>query len=369
MLDPKLARAYGTLAGFGFIGVAVLALPSTRLLDPMPAPEAYLLTLVGLLTGLICLAVPWDWLDPRWLNLVGVAATVEAATTVEVFGQPYVAMFFLIAVLVAYVAPDPRTMGLHLGLICVALFAPVIYGSETARSSLQVALVVTPVLLLTAGLFSYLRLKMVHDRRAYHRFAEQTLVLSSQIAGRPVGPLRPPPQSEPVPRLSRVRPPVPVLAGVAAVLGIPLFAGGLAAAGVKLPDLAKGPFERVGIELPNQDEAGTGDPRRARPPVTRAAPAPAAAQATAAEEKPRQSGRDEGDETTVPTGDEAPAFPAAPATQASPSPASDPVDAPQQPASPSSNPAAKPTPIQDLLEDATQGLQGLLDQIRGAGGG
>ena len=122
------------------------------------------------------------------------------------------------------------------------------------RKSLHVAFVVIPVLLLTAGLFSYLRLKMVHDRRAYHRFAEQTLVLSSQIAGRPVGPVGLPRQVEPVPRLSNVRPPTAVLAVAAAVLGIPLFAGSLAVAGVKLPDVANDPFERVGIELPNQEE-------------------------------------------------------------------------------------------------------------------
>ncbi len=370
MLDPKLARAYGTLAGFGFVGVAVLTLPSTRLLDPMPAPEAYLLTLVGLVTGLICLAVPWDWFDPRWLNLVGVAAIIEAAATVEVFGQPYVALFFLIAVLAAYVSPDRRTMGLHLGLTCVALFAPVFYGPENARSSLHVALVVTPVLLLITALFAYLRLKMVHDRRAYHRFAEQTLVLSSQIAGRQVGPVRLPPQSEPVPRLSHVRLPVPALAAVAAVLGIPLFAGGLAAAGVKLPDVAYDPFERVGIELPNQEEPGAESPRIPAPQVKSARPAEARGRAGGTDDETApKAGRNDGDGAPLETSEGTASTAIAPATDAPAPDRSDPGPAPQHPESPAGSPAVKPTPIQDLLDEAKQGLQGLLDQIRGAAGG
>ena len=156
MLDPRLARAYGTLAGFGFIGVAVLALPSTRLLDPPPEPQAYFLTLAAMLTGLVCLAIPWDRIDARWLHAVGVTATVEAAATVAVFGFPYVAFYFLIAVLIAYVSPDVRSVGIQVGLVCLALLGPVAYGPEDARSSLHVALVVIPALLITTFLFAYL---------------------------------------------------------------------------------------------------------------------------------------------------------------------------------------------------------------------
>jgi hypothetical protein len=192
MVDPTLARAYGTLAGYGFIGVSLLSLPSTRLLDPPPSPEAYFLTLAGLLTGLCCLAVPWERIDPRWLHALGVIATAETAATVAVFGPPYVAFYFLIAVLIAYVSPDVRSIGLQVGLIVVALFGAALWGPDDPRAALNVALVTAPILLLAVGLFGYLRLKMVSDRRAYHRFAEQTLVLASQIAGRELGSPRPP---------------------------------------------------------------------------------------------------------------------------------------------------------------------------------
>ncbi len=364
MVGPKLARAYGTLAGFGFIGVALLTLPSTRLLEPLPAPEAYLLTLAGLVTGLVCIAIPWDWIDPRWLHVIGVVATAEAAATVAVFGQPYVAFFFLIAVLVAYVAPDARTIGLQLGMICAALFGPVIYGPDDARSALNVALVVAPVILLTSGLFSYLRLKMVHDRRAYHRFAEQTLVLSSQIAGRQLGPSGRLAEAEPVPQISYARPPVALVAGIAVVLGLPLFAGGLAAAGVRLPELAREPFESVGIELPNQEAdpapatevVGRGESGRAARGggdsgggSATGAPEPAAAQLDPSAVDRTEGGGPAAEPANIPP----PALPP-------PTGDGEPAPEPAQP------PAGGPleSPLDDLLDDATQGLQGILEQLQ-----
>jgi hypothetical protein len=368
MVDSTLARAYGTLAGFGFIGVALLALPSTRLIEPLPEPQDYFLTLAVILTGLVCLAIPWDRIDIRWLHLVGVAATVEAAASVAVFGSPYVAFYFVIVVLVAYVSPDLRSLGLQLALVLVALFGPVAYGPEDARTSLHLALVVAPVLLLTAGLFAYLRQKTVHDRRAYHRFAEQTLVLSSQIAGRELGPARSLAEAEPIVSMARVRLPRPLLAAAAAVAGIPLLAGGLAVAGVKLPDVATDPFEQVGIELPNQDEAG---------PAIRGEPEDAVGAARSRQATPRDASRPDGPahgrEGAAPSEDGGrPAATAAPEQQAA---APDPRDAPEpapgtpdEPGATSAEPSpqaepaepSEPRPVRNLLEQATQGVEGLL---------
>jgi hypothetical protein len=368
MVNSTLARAYGTLAGFGFIGVALLALPSTRLIEPLPEPQDYFLTLAVVLTGLVCLAIPWDRIDIRWLHLVGAAATVEAAASVAVFGSPYVAFYFVIVVLVAYVSPDLRSLGLQLALVLVALLGPVAYGPEDARTSLHLALVVAPVLLLTAGLFAYLRQKMVHDRRAYHRFAEQTLVLSSQIAGRQLGPGRSLAEAEPIVSMARVRLPRPLLAAAVAVAGIPLLAGGLAVAGVKLPDVATDPFEQVGIELPNQDEAD---------PAIRGEPEDAVGAARSRQATPRDASRpgtpaQDREGRAPPEDGGRPAATAAPEQQAA---APDPRDArepaPGAPDGPGAAPAepsppaepaepSEPRPVRNLLEQATQGVEGLL---------
>src|SRR5688500_160298 len=162
-VNSTLIRGYGTLGGLGIIGAAIFAVPSTLLLDPLPPAEAYLSTIAALTTGLVCIALPWERLDGRWLHLFGVLATVEAAWAVAVFGPAYLSFFFLIAVAIAYVTPDAKSLLAHLLLIGLALLAPVIYGPEDPRSTVQMALVVLPLLTLTAGLFAYLRQRMVAD--------------------------------------------------------------------------------------------------------------------------------------------------------------------------------------------------------------
>jgi hypothetical protein len=303
---------------------------------------------------------------------------VEAAATVAVFGFPYVAFYFLIAVLIAYVSPDVRSVGIQVGLVCLALLGPVAYGPEDARSSLHVALVVIPALLITTFLFAYLRQKMVHDRRAYHRFAEQTLVLSSQIAGRQLGPARAPSEAEPVISLAGLRVPRPLLVAAAAAVGIPLFAGGLAAAGLKLPELANESFEGVGIELPNQDD----EPQEVTIPdgTTRASP-PAGAEPSrpAADDPPQKREPTESYERGPVERSEQPAEPSVALV---PVPSSEPVpggddqgdgdqDVGAEPTdleAPVDEPVA-PQPLQDLLDDATKGLENLLEDTQTGGTG
>lgn len=382
MVEPRLARAYGTLAGYGFVGLGLLLLPSTRLLEPVPPAEAYLLTLLGFVTGLVCLAVPWDLIDPRWLHLIGTAAIAETAATVAVFGQQYVAVFFLIGVLVAYIAPDTRTLVVQLALICAAVIGPVFYGPGDVRSSLALALVVVPMLIVTTSLFSYLRLKMVHDRRAYHRFAEQTLVLSSQIAGRQVGPLGLVSQPEPVPWLSRLRPPAGAVATCATLLGIPLLTGGLATAGVKLPDAASVPFERVGIELPNQEDVADGTEalqaeverrsalRRPRSSAGDTGPAGKDRDADPSRRKRSGDGASQPDATRATSGAPvaaaavpAPVLPAAPGVPVSVSGGGS-GGGGSGGGSSGGGGGGGGRAVQDLLGEASQGLQGLLAQLQ-----
>ncbi len=259
-VQATLSRGYGTLAGLGFIGAAVLAVPSTLLLEPRPPGQDYLVTVAGLFTGLVCMSLPWERLDLRWLHVVGVLATVQAAAAVAVFGQPYSAIFFLIAVGVAYIVPDNRGLVAHLLFIGVALFAPVLYGPASVEETLQVGLVVYPLLALTAGVVAYLRQRLVADHRSYRLFAEETLALAQRIGGTPVPSVpRRPAEGIGLPEWSRLRVSTRASGAAAFVLAVPLVTAGLAAAGMKVPAFAADALGEVGIELPNQ-EHGTSDP-------------------------------------------------------------------------------------------------------------
>ncbi len=256
-VNSTLSRGYGTLAGLGIIGAAILAVPSTLLLDPLPPSEAYLATVAGLVTGLICMALPWERMDFRWLHVVGLIATVEAAVAVAVFGQSYTAFFFVIAVAVAYVTPEAKALIAHLLVIGVALFGPALWGPAGPEETLQVALVVFPLLCLSTGIFCYLRQRMVADRNSYRVFAEETLSLATRIAGRPLSAGLPPEGGDvDLPSWSRgLRISTRVSGAAACVLALPLISAGLAVAGVRLPSFAADTLGSVGIELPNQDSS------------------------------------------------------------------------------------------------------------------
>lgn len=255
-INSTLSRGYGTLAGLGFIGAAVVAVPSTLLLDPVPPSESYLVTVAGIATGLACMALPWERMDPRWLHVVGALATVQAAAAVAVFGQAYIAFFFLIAMAVAYMVPDAKGFFAQVLLIGVALFGPVAYGPASAESTIQMGFVTYPLLILTGGVFSSLRWRMVADHRSHRLFAEETLALANRIAGSPIPgvkhPQEPPEQID-LPQWSRLRVSTRLSGFAACVLALPLLTSGLAAAGVKLPEFATDTLGSVGIDLPNQD--------------------------------------------------------------------------------------------------------------------
>ncbi|HYH62694.1 MAG TPA: hypothetical protein VD766_12575 [Solirubrobacterales bacterium] len=373
-VNSTLSRGYGTLAGLGIIGAAVLAVPSTLFLDPRPEAEAYFSTIAALAIGLVCMALPWERIDARWLHLVGVVAIVQAAVAVVVFGQVYVAFYFLIAVAAAYMTATWKELAAQLALIGVALFGPVAWGPTGVADTLQLALLVFPLLCLMAGTFAYLRHRMVADQSSYRVFAEETLSLATRIAGRPVAPRRSFSDDGDLPSWSHnLRVSARAASIGACVLALPLLSSGLAAAGVKLPGFASDTLGGVGIDLPNQgsshDEAvpSRGSPRSKESGATRLN---APRSSTQGEEVARSGqgssgggGKGRGDDPV--SGSAGPSSSSVPASPDSNSSASPPVGSePGGPpsAGPSEPPVGGSGSVGDVLDDTVGGLDGLLNQ-------
>jgi hypothetical protein len=369
-VNSALTRGYGTLAGLGFVGAALLAVPSTLLLDPTPPAENYLATVGALFTGLVCMSLPWERMDQRWLHAVGALATAETAVGVALFGQAYVAIYFLVAIAAAYVTAEPKPLLVHLGLIGLALFGPLVYGPAEPRETLHVALVTYPLLILTAGTFAYVRSRMVADHRSYRLFAEETLALATRIAGRPLAPGRTPDADEPLPAFTRLRVSTRASTVGACVLAVPLLTAGLAGAGVRLPEFASDGFADIGLDLPNQEQsdgeasAASLEPEPDAPLAGRGMGEGAAMEesAGAASSKPRN--RD-----SQVAGPEAPAG-AGDQPGASDKPASRPAtDGAEEAPRPSEAPQVPPEPagpLEDALEDTLSGLGEVLAPERGA---
>ena len=112
-VNSTLTRGYGTLGGLGIIGAAVFAVPEHAAPGATASWDGLLLDDRGAHDRPGLHGLPWERIDPRWLHVVGVLATVEAAWAVAVFGQAYLALFFLIAVSVAYMTPDARSLLPH----------------------------------------------------------------------------------------------------------------------------------------------------------------------------------------------------------------------------------------------------------------
>jgi hypothetical protein len=256
MSGPEALRWFGRMAGAMFIAGALLPIPSTLLLEPRPPLASYSLTLVVLLTGLTCLALPWDRASRHWLHSIAALATIQVALTVALFDPIFAVLYFVIAVFVAYGFGRPRSVFPQIALISIAILGPLAYAPGEARETLQIALLLLPSIWMLAGGVVFLRTQVDTRERAYRQFAEQALKLSERIAGAPA--ISPPPArslarrepaAEPqgIGRRARL-----ALAALGAILAVPLGFAGLAAAGVALPSVVVDPFERVGIELPNQ---------------------------------------------------------------------------------------------------------------------
>ncbi len=160
-------RGAWRLAALLFIAGSISTLPGTLLLlDQSFEPWMYSLTGLGILSGVVCLLVPWWRVHENWLAVVPVLATFEIAATVALTDFIFSYLYFFVALFVALVFPQPRRMAPFLGLLLLALLAPLAYRNEPVREGLLWALAIGPGLLLTAvvvgrltaGLEAYRRL-------------------------------------------------------------------------------------------------------------------------------------------------------------------------------------------------------------------
>jgi hypothetical protein len=277
--DRARVEGYGPIAGVLLLAGALLSIPGSLLIQP--PSETYLLTALVALTGLVCLAMPWERISPAWLHALGVIGTLEVGASVAFIDYAYGFYFVVIAALVAHGARNRLETGAHLILISATLLAPIAWEPEHARAIVREAMLLVPSIALVAGVVIYLRERLEAKQRMYRRFAEEAFELTWRIRGIPApgeiaepallgAPIRRPPRSRPAsPLFGRLRVPAAV---ASVLLTLPLATTGLAAAGVTLPAVVVESLERLGITLPNQPAADSGGAGQRQAPAHKGAP-------------------------------------------------------------------------------------------------
>jgi diguanylate cyclase (GGDEF)-like protein len=166
-------RGAWRLAALLFVAGSVSAVPGTFLLDQNFEPWIYAMTTIGVLSGLVCLLVPWQRVDETWLAFVVVLATVEIAVTVALTDLVFTYLYFLVALYIALVFPQPRRMVPLLGVVMLGLIAPLAYQDQPIRQGLLWALAVGPAVILIAVVVGRLTSGLQASREAYRRLSTE----------------------------------------------------------------------------------------------------------------------------------------------------------------------------------------------------
>ncbi len=163
--DPDTRAAHrllcGRLAGLLFTAGSLASIPVNQLFEPAVSGRVHVITAIGIVSGLVCLAIRWDRLSPLWLHVVPFVASAEVALTMWGVGEHAAAyQWFLVLIVVywAFAFEHRWEVALHLGFVVLVALYPVAAVAEADRANvLAQTVVAVPILLVAAGVVAFLR--------------------------------------------------------------------------------------------------------------------------------------------------------------------------------------------------------------------
>jgi diguanylate cyclase (GGDEF)-like protein len=173
--DASSRRAIGRIAGILFAAGGLATVPAYRLMeDPTPPTAVHLLPVLAFLSGIACLVVPWDRIRGEWFHVIPVVGTAEVCVSVWALGVHggVAAWFYVFVVVFAALAfRDHRAVAAHVTLASLALAAPIVYASDSARDNLIQTIVAVPTLVVAAGVVAFLRERLERGNDEMRRAA------------------------------------------------------------------------------------------------------------------------------------------------------------------------------------------------------
>lgn len=162
-------RTLARIAGVLFAAGALASAAANQLFENPEVPGyVHFITLLALLSGLLCYVIRWDRLHPRWMVLIPLVGTAEVALTVWSIGphgSVYSWFYVLVAVFTGYAFTDRRVIAGLSAVGFVAFWLPVIMGSGGPDATAH-ALVGAPMLLITTWIVMFLRENLERERVA-----------------------------------------------------------------------------------------------------------------------------------------------------------------------------------------------------------
>ncbi len=172
---------YATVAAMLCASASLFLLLTALLLDEAELLTVLTLAGLGLCLAGFYLALPWERLPRVWVVAAPAGAILLAAAAAVAIDPSYGFYLVFIAGFTAYTFEDRRVILGHLGLIALALAAPIALVPDSTREALAAALIYGPGVILLAGLAAYIRDRTDARERAYRQFAEDALALAWRI--------------------------------------------------------------------------------------------------------------------------------------------------------------------------------------------
>jgi diguanylate cyclase (GGDEF)-like protein len=151
----------GRLAGLLFLVGSLGSIPVNQLFEPAVDTRAHFITVLGVASGLLCFAMPWDRIAERWFHVLPPIAAVEVAITmwgVAPHGNAYMWFLVFIVVFAAYAFASRAAVALHVLVASVMLSVPLLTAPAVDfENVLAESLVALPILLVAAGVVVHLR--------------------------------------------------------------------------------------------------------------------------------------------------------------------------------------------------------------------
>ena len=177
---PSRRAELGRVAGVLFLAGAAASFPADLLLHDAPR-VVFATDALALISGIVCLLLPWRRLTDRSLHVVCAIATAEVTLSAAVAGSHqsvFLWYYLLVAIFAGYVVRARVALAAHLASVVCGLVGAAALAHGSDPDALVRALVAGPTLVVGAAVVAWLREGFERGQAQLQAMAEERRVES-----------------------------------------------------------------------------------------------------------------------------------------------------------------------------------------------